>query len=95
MTNKTILREVFGDSPQVKVIDFLIGDIKESWTLYEIRDRTKTSYATLKKLMPSLLSKKIVAVRKKVGKSNLYSMNLKNRYVKRLVEIDLDLVQEH
>lgn len=92
MTNKTILREVFGDSPQIKVIDFLIGNIKEALTLYEIRDETKTSYATLKKLMPSLLDKKIVVVRKRVGKSNLYSLNLKNRYVKRLTEIDLSLV---
>jgi len=86
--NKTIFREIFGESPQIKVIDFLIENIKESYTLYEIRDETKTSYATLKKLMPSLLGKKIVVVRKRVGKSNLYSLDLKNRYIKKLIEIE-------
>ena len=85
---KTIFREIFGDSPQIKVLDFLLDNPKELWTLYEIRDETKTSYATLKKLMPKLLEKEIVIVKKKVGKSNLYSLNMKNPSVKQLIQLD-------
>ena len=92
--NKTIFVETLGDSPQVKVLDFLIENERCGWTLVEIRDETKTGYATLKYLLPKMLKKKLVVIEKKVGKSNLYRINLKNKAVKHLMAFDWDLVKQ-
>ena len=57
---KSIFVETLGNSPQVKVLDFLIENQGCSWSLTEIKDETKTGYATLKYLLPKMLKKKLV-----------------------------------
>ncbi|MCK4239690.1 MAG: hypothetical protein KAX33_11240 [Candidatus Lokiarchaeota archaeon] len=92
--HKTIFRETLGDSPQVKVLDFLIDNHRCGWTLVEIKKETKTGYATLKYLLPKMLKKKLVVIEKKVGKSKLYKINLENEAIKHLMAFDWILVKQ-
>ena len=92
--HNTIFRETLGDSPQVKVLDFLIENERCGWTLIEIKDETKTGYATLKYLLPKMLKKNLVIIEKKVGKSNLYRINLENKAIKHLIAFDWSLVKQ-
>ncbi len=92
--NKTIFVETLGDSPQVKVLDFLIENIRCGWSLTEIKNETKTGYATLKYLLPKMLKKKLVIVDKKVGKAKLYKINLENKAIKHLIAFDWSLIKQ-
>ena len=92
---KTIFVETLGNSPQIKVLDFLISFQSFNYSLTEISKNTKVSYATLKYLLPKMLKKKLVVIEKKVGKANLYKINLNNKAVKYLVAFDWSLVKQN
>jgi len=83
-----------GNSPQVKVIDFFIDNMRTSWSLVEIKNNTNTGYSTLKLLLPRLVKQRIVKVDKKLGKIKFYTLNMKNPAVKRLVQFDWALVTD-
>ena len=91
---KSIFVETLGNSPQIKVLDCLIGGHMFSWTLMDIKDSTGVSYATLKYLLPKMLEKKLVVIDKKVGKAKLYKINLKNPAIKHLMAFDWSLIKQ-
>lgn len=91
---KTTFVKTLGGSPQVKVLDFLIANHFHSFSLVEIKDETKTGYATLKYLLPKMLKEKLVVIEKKVGKVNLYKLNLKNKAIKHLMAFDWTLTKQ-
>ena len=92
---KTMFVRVLVESPQIKILDFLIENLRESWTLVEIRDNTKTGYATLKYLLPKMLKDNLVVISKKVSKSNLYKINKDNPAIKHLIQFDWELVKQY
>jgi predicted transcriptional regulator len=91
---KSIFVETLGNSPQVKVLDCLIGGHMFSWTLMDIKNSTEVSYATLKYLLPKMLKNKLVVIEKKVGKAKLYKLNLENKAIKHLMAFDWNLARE-
>ncbi len=91
---KTIFVETLGDSPQVKVLDFLIGFFAFDYSLIELSKNTKVSYSTLKYLLPKMLKRKLVIITKKVGKANLYKINVENRAVKHLMAFDWQMIKD-
>jgi len=80
---QTNFLEIAGNSPNTRLMDFLIENDRDSWTLVEIKNQAGVGYSTLKELMPKLLEKEIVMITKKVGKSNLFRINKDNPIVKR------------
>jgi len=91
---KSCFVELFGSSPQVKVLDFFISNHWDTWSMVEISKETNTGYSTLKILLPRLVKKDFLKVKKKVGKINFYELNLKNPVVLRLVQFDWALVKQ-
>lgn len=91
---KTIFQETLGDSPQIKILDFLMENQRCGWTLVELRDNSKVGYSTLKIMLPELLKKELVIIDKKVGKSNLYKINLKNPAIKHLMKFDWSITKQ-
>lgn len=87
---KTVLREFFGDSPQVKVLDFFMENavINNGWSIVEIQKKTNTGYSTLKILLPKLVKKKILKIQKKLGKIKFYQLNKENIIVEKMIEFD-------
>lgn len=76
-----------GDNPSNRVLDFLIENDRDSWTMIEIRDGARVGYSTLKQLIPKLKKSKLIIVKKKVGKSELLIINKNNSIVKRIYEL--------
>ena len=90
---KSYFIELFGNSPQVKVLDFFIANYWEAWSMVEISKEIKAGYSTLKILLPRLVKKDFLKVKKKVGKINFYELNLKNPVILRLVQFDWALIK--
>ena len=84
---KTNFLEIIGDSPTTRVIDFLIENDRDSWTLIEIKNNAGIGYSTLKILMPKLLEYDLLEIKKIVGKSKLYTINKNNEIVRKLYEL--------
>lgn len=84
---KTNFVEIMGDNPTARILDFLIENDRDSWTLVEIRDSAEVGYSTLKIIMPQMLKNDLVIIKKKVSKSNLYTINKDNPIIKKIYEL--------
>ncbi|MBU3897083.1 MAG: hypothetical protein KJ697_04090 [Nanoarchaeota archaeon] len=84
---KTSFLEVMGDSPINKVIDFLIENDRESWSMIEICKNANVGYSTLKLILPQLLKYDLIIIKKTVGKINFYQINKESIIVKRIYSL--------
>lgn len=75
-----MLYEIFGSSPQVKVIDYLLSHPFHSYTKQQIAVGSDISRSTLNKFINNLLELKII-IRTQEGK---YALNHKKEIVKML-----------
>jgi DNA-binding IclR family transcriptional regulator len=92
MENETIFVEVFGGNPVIKVLDFLITFQLFDYPLTEIAKNSGVSYSTLQTFWDRLVRNKIVVKTRRVGKSDLYKLNVKNPAVQQLIKLDWNLV---
>jgi len=84
---KTNFVQIMGDSPINRVLDFLIENDRESWTMVEIRDNANVGYSTLKIILPKMLKNDLIFIKKSVGKSKLYMINKENQVIKRVYSL--------
>lgn len=83
--------DVFGDSPQVKVLDFLTDHMDYDYTMTDIADGAGIARPTLYKIFGDLLEAELVISTRKVGVAHLYKLNTENPIVKALVKFDFEL----
>lgn len=93
MKNETIFLEVFGSNPMIKVLDFLITFQAFDYPLTEIAKNSGISYSTLQTFWNNLEKNKIVVKTRRIGKSDLYKLNIKNPAVQQLIKLDLNLIK--
>jgi hypothetical protein len=91
--NKSMFLECFGDTPQLRVLDFLIDNHMFDFPMTEMAKGSNVSYNSLKLFFPNLIDSKILIKTRKVGKSDYYRLNLENPFIKILMNLDWSLVK--
>lgn len=86
MTEKTIFLKTFGDSPVLKVMDFLVVNEDFDYSMTDIAKLSSVGYATLKLFWSALEKNGVVANTRKVGKAKMYRLNFANPVVKKFRE---------
>lgn len=95
MHEKTSFRLVFGDSPTIKVLDFLIDNQEFDYSLTDIAKSAEIAWSTLHDFWPRLVKLNVVRRTRKIGRAELYKLNGSNPLVKKLLEIDMLVSQQH
>lgn len=70
-----MIREYLGNSPRIKVLEFLIFNRAKSYGVKEILMGAKVKHRNLIIILNDMLKKDIIYIEKKLGKSNLYRIN--------------------
>jgi DNA-binding transcriptional ArsR family regulator len=91
---KSMLLEVIGDSPENRIIDFLIEGKGMDYSKTDIADGCDLSRPTVYKILPKLLDKGIIMVKRKVGRITLFQLNEENERVKALIKLEEILLNE-
>ncbi|MBS3091459.1 hypothetical protein J4217_03375 [Candidatus Pacearchaeota archaeon] len=91
LLNDSVFVEVFGGSPIIKVLDFLITFASFDYPLTEIAKNSRISYSTLQIFWHKLEKNNIVVKTRRVGKSDLFKLNTNNPAVKELIKLDWKL----
>ncbi|PIN86897.1 hypothetical protein COV19_02725 [Candidatus Woesearchaeota archaeon CG10_big_fil_rev_8_21_14_0_10_44_13] len=95
MEETTIFREAFGDSPVIRVLDFLIEGRNLDYSLTDIAENSGIGWTTLHRIWGNLEKLKIVKHTRIIGKAKLYRLNMENDAVRKLIKVyDALLVQE-
>jgi transcription initiation factor IIE alpha subunit len=92
--SETILAELFGRSPEVKVLDFFMDHPLNDYMQVEISERTGMNPRTIKRVLESLLSDEIIRINRKIGKATLFKLNSRSLIVKKLKELEITISLE-
>ena len=93
--NKSFFLMQFGDTPQLRVLDFLIGFHFFDYPMTEIARESNVSYNSLKVFFHYFIESGILIKTRKVGKSDYYKLNLNNSFVKNLIKLDWSLTKRN
>ena len=93
--NKSFFLMQFGDTPQLRVLDFLIGFHFFDYPLTEIARESNVSYNSIKVFFPYFIKSGIVCTTRKIGKSDYYKLNMENEFVKNLIKLDWLLTKKN
>lgn len=80
---KSAFLEVFGDSPILRVLDFLVVNEDFDYSMTDIANLSGVGYSTLKLFWNKLEESGIVAQTRIVGKAKMYRLNFANLIVKK------------
>ena len=87
--NKSLFLKQFGDTPQLRVLDFLIDNHMFDFPMIEIAKKSNVSYNSLKVFFPHLIKTR------RIGKSDYYKLNMDNSFIKNLIKLDRMLTREN
>lgn len=92
--NKSFFLEHLGDTPKLRVLDFLIENHFFDFPMTEIARESNVSYNSIIVFFNNFIKSEIIVKTRKVGKSDYYKLNLENPFVKRLIQLDWGLVEK-
>jgi len=93
--NKSFFLMQFGDTPQLRVLDFLIDNNFFDYPITEIARESNVSYNSLKLFLNDFIESGVLIKTRKIGKSDYYKLNIENPFVKNLIKLDWMLTKSN
>lgn len=76
--NRSAFLEYFGDTPKLRFLDFLIGNHFFDFNMTDMAREANISYNSLISFFDKFLEKGIIVKTRRVGKSDMYKLNMDN-----------------
>ena len=86
MKERSVFLERDGYIPKNKVLDFLIVAQDFDYSLKEIAKHSNVSYPCIKQLKKELVKDKWIILTRKIGKAQMYKLNVKNPVVQKFID---------
>lgn len=87
MEETTHFREAFGDSPMIRVLDFLIEGRGLDYSLTDIAENSSIGWTTLHRIWGRLVKMEIVVPTREIGRAKLFKLNESNPVVKDMIRL--------
>jgi DNA-binding transcriptional ArsR family regulator len=85
---KSFFVQALGDTPSVRIVDFLLENRIYDFTKAEVAAGADVSRATLEKFWPPFEKLGLVKETRRIGNGVLYTLNRESPIVKKLSELD-------
>ena len=85
---KTAFVEAFGESPRIKVIDFLLDNALLDWSKSDMAEQIGISRATLNRFFNEIVKQKMILKTRRIGRATLYKVNRQLPLIQKLLEVD-------
>lgn len=90
----SVFLEREGATPKNKVLDFLVVHQEFDYSLKDIAKYAKISYPCMKQLKKELVKDNWIVMTRKVGKAQMYRLNIRNGKVEKFVGFFWSVVNE-
>ena len=87
MEEETIFVKALGNSPVIKVLDFLLEGRNLDYSLTDIAENSNIGWTTLHRIWDNLEKLKIVQHTRIIGKAKLYKLNQETPAVRQLIQL--------
>ncbi len=84
---ETLFRGVLGDTPKIRVLEFLIEGRELDYSISDIAEGAEIGRTTLFRIWEDLIKNKIIIPTRQIGNAKLYKLNNENPFIKKLVEV--------
>lgn len=84
---ETLFRRTFGDTPKIRVLEFLIEGRELDYSITDIAEGAEIGRTTLFRIFDGLIKNKIILPTRTVGNAKLYKLNQENPFVKKIVDV--------
>ncbi|MGI0040853.1 MAG: winged helix-turn-helix domain-containing protein [Nitrosopumilaceae archaeon] len=89
----SLLLRAYGNSPQMKILDYLMEFPRNDFTQKEIIEALGMSKTTFYKYFDDLLEFDMIKITRRIAKSKLYSINLSNPIIQSMKK-NVDYISE-
>ena len=95
MREKSLFVEFMGDSPMMKIMDYLITERELDFSITDMAENARIGRATLYRLWDDLIKNEIILHTRDIGKAKLFKLNVANTKIKKIIEIyDMLVIEE-
>ena len=84
--NESAFLEYFGDTPKLRFLNFLIGNHFFDFNMTDMAKEANISYNSLISFFHEFLDKEIIIKTRRVGKSDMYKLNIDNPIAKHFLK---------
>jgi len=84
---ETLFRKSFGDTPQIRVLEFLIEGRELDYSITDIAEGAEIGRTTLFRIFNELIKNKIIIPTRQIGNAKLYKLNQENLIVKKMIDV--------
>src|SRR3989344_5906186 len=92
MEDMSLFIEFMGDSPTIRVLDYLLTERELDFSITDIAKNAGIGRSTLYRIWDYLIKNKIIVPTRIIGKAKLYKLNKDNIIIKKLIDIDDTLI---
>jgi DNA-binding transcriptional ArsR family regulator len=89
-----MFKDIFGDCPQTKILDFLADHPDFDYSISEIAKNSHVSRPTVYKIKDILLKKALIIQTREQGGSPLYKLNIENEIVQVILKFDFEIAKK-
>ncbi len=93
MEEQSIFVEYFGNSPYIKVLDFLIQGQEFDYSMTEVAKGAGVGWSTFTNTWTKLLNKNIIMPTREIGNAKLFKLNKQNPFVEKIIKMDKELTK--
>ncbi len=95
MQGKSLFVEFMGESPMIKMLDYLITERELDFSITDMAENSGIGRATLYRMWDNLTKNKIILPTRVIGKAKLFRLNTDNKKIKKLIEVyDMLTIEE-
>ena len=87
MEEKSLFIEFMGDSPKIRVLDYLLTMGELDFSITDMAENAGIGRATLYRIWDNLIHYKIIIHTRDIGKAKLFKLNFENKKIQKLKEI--------
>ncbi|GBE19734.1 hypothetical protein BMS3Abin17_00461 [archaeon BMS3Abin17] len=84
---ETLFRKALGDTPKIRVLEFLIEGRELDYSISDIAEGAEIGRTTLFRIWDDLIKSKIIVPTRIIGNAKLYKLNINNPLIKKFIEL--------
>ena len=93
MKQESIFEEYFGDTPMVRVLNFLILGKDFDYSMTDIANGSHVGWTSFTRAWKELGKRKVVAHTRDIGRAKLYKLNTQDPTVQKLIKLHWEIIK--
>src|SRR3989338_5695214 len=93
MKEDNIFVEYFGDTPMVRILNFLILGKDFDYSMTEIAEGSHVGWTSFTRAWKELERKRVVVYTREIGRAKLYKLNTEDQTVQKLIKLHWEIIK--